>query len=353
MYQVIIFTDGGSRGNPGPSAAGFVLKDKTGTQLQAAGIYLGINTNNFAEYIAIVKSLQAAAQMGAKKITLYSDSELLVRQINGQYKVKSKTLKPLYTQTMQLLSGFDGWSVEHVYREENGLADELVNMTLDRKADVCFENSDKKQKEGKPLKLGVLISGGGTTLMNLVNEIKSGSLNAEIPLVISSRAEAAGVEKAQKAGLKVVVIRKKDFDDIESFSKKIEDELIAAKIELVIQAGWLCLWRIPERFENKVMNIHPALLPGFGGRGMWGHHVHQAVIDAGVKVSGCTVHFCNNQYDSGPIIIQQCCRVEETDTADTLAKRVFEQECIAYPQAIKLFIENRLSVINGKVRISQ
>ncbi|MBC8481789.1 MAG: phosphoribosylglycinamide formyltransferase [Planctomycetes bacterium] len=353
IEQIIIFTDGGSRGNPGPSAAGFVLKDKCGNQLYAAGIYLGKNTNNFAEYSAIVKSLETASEIGAEKIRLYSDSELLVRQINGQYKVKSQTLRPLYTQVMELLSGFGGWSVEHVYREGNEFADELVNMALDKKADVIFETSRENQNKDKPIRLGVLISGGGTTLINLSKEITAGRLNAEIPIVISSRAGAAGVERARKAGLRVVVIRKNDFDDIESFSEKIEQELSAAKVELVVQAGWLCLWRIPSQFENKVMNIHPALLPGFGGKGMWGHHVHQAVLDAGVKVSGCTVHFCNNEYDSGPIIIQRCCRVEEADTADTLAERVFEQECIAYPEAIKLFIEKRLSAATGKVEISR
>ena len=355
LEEIIIFTDGGSRGNPGPCAGGFVLTDAKKKQLKAVGCYLGKNTNNFAEYTGMINALKAAKSIGSKKVTVYSDSELMVRQINGEYKVKSPNLKPLYDESIELLNSFQNWSVRHVYREKNVLADKLVNMALDKKSDVCLpaeeERSLKTAKSAKPVRLAVLLSGGGTTLLNLLEKINAGQLNAEIPLVISSLSKVAGVERAKKAGLNVKVIRKSDFADIASFSKKIEEELNAADIDLVIQAGWLCLWNIPARYENRVMNIHPALLPSFGGQGMWGHHVHQAVLDAGAKVSGCTVHFCTNQYDAGPIIVQRCCPVEEDDTADTLAKRVFEQECIAYPQAIKLFIDNRLEVKNGKVKI--
>jgi len=100
------------------------------------------------------------------------------------------------------------------------------------------------------------------------------------------------------------------------------------------------------------MNIHPALLPSFGGTGMWGRHVHEAVLAAGCKVSGCTVHFCTNEYDKGPIIVQRCCQVKDNDTPETLAARVFEQECIAYPAAIKLFAEGKLLIQNDKVTIT-
>ena len=151
--------------------------------------------------------------------------------------------------------------------------------------------------------------------------------------------------------MNVKVIRKKDYPDIDEFSEKIEEELNAAKVDLVLQAGWLCLWKIPEKYNGRVMNIHPALLPCFGGKGMWGHHVHQAVLKAGCKVSGCTVHFCSDEYDCGPIILQRTCPVEEIDTAETLAARVFQQECIAYPQAIKLFAEGKLVIKNGNVKI--
>jgi formyltetrahydrofolate-dependent phosphoribosylglycinamide formyltransferase len=187
--------------------------------------------------------------------------------------------------------------------------------------------------------------------MNLVDCINRGMLNARVAVVISSRSTVAGVDRARAAGLNVEIIRKKDFPDIEEFSRHIEQELAAAGVELVVQGGWLCLWKIPPRFENKVMNIHPALLPSFGGQGMWGHHVHEAVLKAGCKVSGCTVHFCTNEYDNGPIIVQRCCPVKDDDTPETLAARVFEQECIAYPEAIRLFAEGKLAVQNGRVRI--
>jgi folate-dependent phosphoribosylglycinamide formyltransferase PurN len=158
-----------------------------------------------------------------------------------------------------------------------------------------------------------------------------------------------GVEKTKNAGLPLEIVRKKDYPDVNGFSKKIGDLLIEARVNLVIQAGWLCLWKIPPELENKVMNIHPALLPAFGGQGMWGHHVHEAVINAGCKVSGCTVHFCTNEYDKGPIVVQRTCPVKDDDTPDTLAARVFEQECIAYPEAIKLFASGKLFVIGNRV----
>ena len=154
-----------------------------------------------------------------------------------------------------------------------------------------------------------------------------------------------------QSGLDVKIIRKKDCPSIDEFSRRIEDELVAAEVELVVQGGWLCLWKIPARYENRVMNIHPALLPSFGGQGMWGHHVHEAVLSAGCKVSGCTVHFCTNQYDKGPIIVQRACPVKDADTPETLAARVFEQECMAYPAAIKLFAEDKILVERGRVKI--
>jgi formyltetrahydrofolate-dependent phosphoribosylglycinamide formyltransferase len=187
--------------------------------------------------------------------------------------------------------------------------------------------------------------------MNILEYIKAGRLNAEVALVISSRSTVSGVEKAKKAGLAVKVVRKKDHKTIDEFSRRIEEELNAAKVDLVVQGGWLCLWKIPERYENRVMNIHPALLPSFGGQGMWGHHVHEAVLAAGCKVSGCTVHFCTNEYDKGSIIVQRACEVKDDDTPDTLAKRVFEQECIAYPQAIKLFADDKIIVQDNKVKV--
>jgi phosphoribosylglycinamide formyltransferase 1 len=347
--SIIAHIDGGSRGNPGPAASAFVLTDLHGKQLQAKAFFLGNATNNFAEYTAIHKALEAAKSLGAAQITVYSDSELLVRQINRQYKVKSEQIRPLFDRAVEMLSQFESWQVRHVFREDNKKADELVNRALDDKKDV--EMKIEKTKKVKPVRLGVLISGGGTTLVNIVDSIKRGKLDAEVAVVICSRSTVAGVEKAKAAGLDVKIIRTKDHPDIDEFSRYIENELAAAKVDLVVQAGWLCLWKIPKQYDNRVMNIHPALLPSFGGKGMWGHHVHEAVLKAGCKVSGCTVHFCTNEYDNGPIIVQRGCSVKDDDTPDTLAARVFEQECIAYPEAIQLFAEGRLVVEDRRVKV--
>lgn len=355
--KITIYTDGGSRANPGPAAAAFVLLDENKNQLQAKALFLGNQTNNVAEYTAVVKALEAAKQAGAKEVTVFSDSELLVKQINGLYKVKNPNLRPLFKQTITLLDNFEAFSLKHIPRSQNQQADSLVNQALnlekniDSPVDKQAKITDQSSKRKIPIRLGVLISGGGRTLINILEYIKKGKLNAEIPLVISSRSTVAGFERAKATGLNVKIIRKKDYPDIDEFSKEIVNQLCSFDIELVIQAGWLCLWKIPPAYDNRVMNIHPALLPSFGGKGMYGHHVHEAVLQTGCKVSGCTVHFCTNEYDKGPIIVQRCCPVEDEDDADTLAARVFEQECIAYPQAINLFAEDKLLIENQRVKI--
>jgi formyltetrahydrofolate-dependent phosphoribosylglycinamide formyltransferase len=273
----------------------------------------------------------------------------MVRQINGHYAVKSENLKPLYEQCLNLLDGFTAWKMQHIPREKNKKADSLVNLAMEKKTDL----EEWPEDDGEPIRIGVLISGGGRTMMNILDHIKTGILNAEITVVISSHSNATGVEKARNAGLNVRIIKRKDFADIDAFSGQLAETLNSAKVDLVVQAGWLCLWKIPDNYINRVMNIHPALLPSFGGQGMWGHHVHEAVLKAGCKVSGCTVHFCTNEYDKGPIILQRCCRVADNDTPETLAERVFEQECIAYPEAIRLFVKGNLSVQNGIVKINK
>jgi phosphoribosylglycinamide formyltransferase-1 len=348
--KIIAYIDGGSRGNPGPAAAAYVLNDASGAQLEAKAFFLGRATNNVAEYTGFVKALEAAAQKGIKQINVFSDSELLVKQITGQYRVKSEQIKPLFQQAVSLLSRFNSWEVRHVTRDNNKQADSLVNQALDAGCDIDGKKKSTKPKK-KPIRLGVLISGGGTTLINILKYINEDRLNAKVAVVISSRSTVSGVEKAKNAGLDVKIIRTKDYQDLDEFSKRIEEELVAANIDLVIQGGWLCLWKIPPRYEHRVMNIHPALLPSFGGQGMWGHHVHEAVLKAGCKVSGCTVHFCTNEYDKGSIIVQRTCEVKNNDTPETLAARVFEQECIAYPQAIQLFAEDKLIVENNTTKI--
>ncbi|MCP4710059.1 MAG: phosphoribosylglycinamide formyltransferase [Planctomycetes bacterium] len=205
--------------------------------------------------------------------------------------------------------------------------------------------------ENRKIRLGILLSGGGRTMVNLAEVIARGDLNAEIAAVVSSRSTVKGVERAQALGFEPHIIRVKDHPNMAEFSTRIEAVLEEARVDLVLLCGWLCMWQIAKQYENKVMNIHPALLPSFGGKGMWGHHVHEAVLARGCKVSGCTVHFVTNEYDAGPIIVQRVCAVEEGDDAETLAARVFEQECLAYPEAVRLFAEGELEVLNGKVHI--
>jgi phosphoribosylglycinamide formyltransferase-1 len=363
-HDLIAYIDGASRGNPGPAASGYILQDPTGRQLQAKAFFIGHTTNNIAEYTALIKAIEAAKVLGPEVLTVYTDSELLARQINGWYKVKSEQIRPLFEQAITLLADFKNYRVHHIPRDKNKQADELVNKALNLQRDITVPRApasvtrashERRVTSNKsrtmPIRLGVLISGGGTTLMNILDYIKKDKLNAEVAVVISSRSTVTGVEKARKAGLDVKIIRKKDYPDIDQFSKRIEEVLVAANVELIVQGGWLCLWKIPSRYKNRVMNIHPALLPSFGGQGMWGHYVHEAVLKAGCKVSGCTVHFCTNEYDKGPIIVQRACEARDDDTPDTLAARVFQQECIAYPQAIQLFADGRLVVENGRVRV--
>jgi phosphoribosylglycinamide formyltransferase 1 len=214
-------------------------------------------------------------------------------------------------------------------------------------------NGNLMQNISKKLRLGILLSGGGRTMVNLARGIERGELPAEIVMVVSSRSTIAGVDRARELGLDPRIIRTRDYPDSDEFSLKIVAAMDAAKVDLILQCGWLCFWKLPERYANRVMNIHPALLPAFGGRGMWGHHVHEAVLKGGCKISGCSVHFVTNEYDAGPIIVQRPCPVLEGDDADTLAARVFEQECLAYPEAIGLFAQDRLEVRDGIVHIRQ
>jgi formyltetrahydrofolate-dependent phosphoribosylglycinamide formyltransferase len=203
-----------------------------------------------------------------------------------------------------------------------------------------------------PLQLAVLISGSGTTLQNLIDQIRAKKLNAEIRLVIASREGIKGITRANDAGIRCQIIQRKQFASTIEFSQKIFAMCGESRAELICLAGWLSLLEIPPAWDGKVMNIHPALLPSFGGPGMYGPRVHQAVLNHGCKVSGCTVHFVNNDYDSGPIILQRCCPVMEDDTPDTLAHRVFEEEKIAYPQAIRLYQSGQLKVHGRQVRIA-
>lgn len=203
-----------------------------------------------------------------------------------------------------------------------------------------------------PIKLGVFLSGGGSTLQNLIDRIAGGSLNARIEFVLSSRADAYGLVRAQAAGIPTIVIPSQKYRrDWEAFSSAIDQAIEGYQIDLLIMAGFMCLYWIPERLEGKVMNVHPSLIPMFCGKDMFGHHVHEAALARGVKFTGCTVHFVDNEYDRGPIILQKVVPVLPDDTPETLADRVQAAEREAYPEAIRLFAEGRLKIARGCVEV--
>lgn len=202
-----------------------------------------------------------------------------------------------------------------------------------------------------PIRLAVCISGGGTTLRNLLERIAAGGLDAKVALVIASRPGIGGIAIAEGAGVPVAVVTRKG-RTVESFSDEVFSAIRGADAELVVLGGFLSLLRIPEDFEGRVINIHPSLIPAFCGAGMHGEGVHSAALERGVKLSGCTVHFADNAYDAGPIILQRAVPVLDDDTPASLAARVFAEECEALPEAIRLFAEGRLQVEGARVRVS-
>ena len=199
-----------------------------------------------------------------------------------------------------------------------------------------------------PLPVAVLLSGSGTTLQNLIDHIAAGTLPIRIVQVIASKQGVKGIDRAKAAGLPEEVIERKAFPSSQAFSERNLDVIRRSGARLVCLAGYLQLLQIPADYHHRVINIHPALLPAFGGKGMYGHHVHEAVLAYGAKVSGCTVHFADNEFDHGPVILQRVVDVKPTDTPDTLAARVFEAECEAYPEAIRAFAEGRIH-LNGRL----
>jgi len=197
---------------------------------------------------------------------------------------------------------------------------------------------------GDKIKLGVLVSGGGTTLQNFFDRIEEGSLNAAVSCVISSSPDAYALERAAKRNVPGLAVSRSDFSSVEEYSDAIFKILNEHKADLVVLAGFLKLIKIPPEYMGKVMNIHPALIPAFCGDKMYGMKVHRAVVERGVKVSGCTVHFADNVYDNGPIIVQKTVPVYDTDSPEDVQKRVFEQEKEAYPEAINLYAAGRLKI---------
>ncbi len=202
------------------------------------------------------------------------------------------------------------------------------------------------------LKLAVLVSGAGRTLQNILDVIAAGQLNAEVTLVVGSRPDLHGLRRAADAKIMNFVVDRREFENCEHFSNAVFSLCDDAGVGLVCLGGWLCLLEIPADYLLRTINIHPALLPSFGGQGMFGRKVHEAVLEHGCKISGCTVHFVDAAYDNGPIILQRACPVLEEDTADTLSQRVFEEEKIAYVEAIRLFAAGRLKIEGRRVIIS-
>ncbi|TWT90645.1 Phosphoribosylglycinamide formyltransferase [Pseudobythopirellula maris] len=203
------------------------------------------------------------------------------------------------------------------------------------------------------MKIAVLISGGGRTLKNILDLAAKEELKVDVRLVVSSSAKAGGLAHAEAAGVPSVVFARKDYDSHDAYGEAVFDACREAGVELVVMAGFLKLAPVPDDFMGRVVNIHPSLIPAFCGQGMHGDHVHTAAIERGVRVSGVTVHFVDNEYDHGPIIWQQPTPVFDDDTPATLAARVFELEKEAYPHVLKLFAAGRVQLEDGRVRIGK
>jgi formyltetrahydrofolate-dependent phosphoribosylglycinamide formyltransferase len=197
--------------------------------------------------------------------------------------------------------------------------------------------------------VAVLLSGSGRTLDNLLRRLDP---SITIGPVISSRENAGGISIAKQHGLPAYIVPRSAYTTSAAFSQAVNDILIPFQPGLIVLAGFLSYYDYPEAYEGKVMNIHPALIPSFCGKGYYGMHVHKAVYDKGVKITGCTVHFVDRHYDHGPIILQEACTVEDCDTPETIAQKVFGLECDAYPRAISLFFEKKLLIRGQRVLIS-
>lgn len=179
-------------------------------------------------------------------------------------------------------------------------------------------------------RLGLLISGGGRTALNIHDACRLGAIDARVAMVVAHKEDAPGIERCREAGLRVAVLPPAD-----DLSDRIDSVLAAAEVDLVCLSGYLRRFRVGERWRGRTLNIHPALLPEFGGKGMFGLHVHRAVLAAGRTESGCTVHEVDEEYDHGRTVLVRKCAVLPDDRAETLAARVFTEECTAYPEAIR------------------
>ncbi len=205
------------------------------------------------------------------------------------------------------------------------------------------------------MNIAVLVSGGGTNLQALIDAQSRGEIkNGKITLVVASKPDAYALERAEKNNIPTKVIARKEYDDISSYTRAVTDVLVEAKADLVVYAGFMTILdsQIVDAFPYKMMNVHPALIPSFCGKGFYGLHVHDAVLESGVKLTGATVHFVTEDCDAGPIIIQKALEVRDDDTSESLQKRVMQEcEWKILPKAVSLFCEGRIKVIGNKTQI--
>jgi len=204
--------------------------------------------------------------------------------------------------------------------------------------------------DGK-LRIAVLLSGSGTSLENLFEHIDAG-LPAEVVCVVSSKKQAFGLQRAEKRGIPAIAVPRREYPDVASFNDALHEALAPFEPDLVCLLGFLSPFELRGRYVGRTLNVHPALIPAFSGRGFYGHHVHEAVLEKGVKLTGATVHFASDDYDEGPILLQDTVAVREDDTPDSLAERVQALERRLVPEAIRLIAEGRVSIVDGRTRIA-
>lgn len=203
------------------------------------------------------------------------------------------------------------------------------------------------------LNIGVLISGGGTNLQSLIDHINSGYINGKIVAVISNKKDAFGLKRAERENILALWIDRKSYDSDEEYNRRIIDELKARDVDLVVLAGYLKVLseEFIREYKNRIINIHPSLIPSFCGKGYYGERVHEEVLKYGVKYTGVTVHFVDEGTDTGPIILQRVVEVKEDDTVETLKERVLKVEHQALPEAVRLYCEGNIKLDGRKVII--
>lgn len=201
--------------------------------------------------------------------------------------------------------------------------------------------------------IGILISGSGTNLQAIIDNINEGNIDGEIKLVISNKKDAYGLVRAKEAGIETLYLDRKEFSSDEEYNKKIMEEFTKRDVELVVLAGYLRILskEFVQKYKNRIINIHPSLIPSFCGEGCYGELVHKMVLDYGAKITGATVHFVDEGTDTGPIILQKAVKVEDDDTVESLKEKVLKIEHELLPEAIRLYCQGRLSVQGRKVKI--